>query len=128
MLGDDQFADLLEQRAALVPKTKTPDPARVSLLAAELAKFTPQERAVFYNAATEDERREMEAASVATGRLPTKTDQGLQLMPLLDPEMVDVAVMTQAEMANLAGAQKVRELEEVRRMQVTMTGVALSEI
>src|SRR5690349_11112780 len=65
-------ADLLEQKAALVPKFKAPDPARVLLLAAKLAKFTPQERAVFYNAATGDERREMEAASVATGRLPTK--------------------------------------------------------
>jgi hypothetical protein len=121
-------ADLLEQRAALMTITKKPDPARVSLLAVELAKFSPDERAVFYNAATEDERREMEAASAATGRLPIKTGQGLELKPLLDPEMVNVAIVTRAEMTNPPAAQKLHELEEVRRMQVSMTGVALSEI
>jgi hypothetical protein len=121
-------ADLLEQRAAFIKTTKTPSATRVSLMAVELAKFTPQERAVFYNAATEDERREMEAASAATGRLPIKTGQGLELKPLLDPEMVNVAIVTRAEMTNPAAAQKLHELEEVRRMQVTMTGVALSEI
>ena len=107
---------------------KPPDPGRVSLLAAELVKFTPHEGGVFYNAATDDERREMEAASLATGRLPTKTEQRLELKALLDPEMVNEAILARAEVTNPAAAQKVRELEEIRRMQVTMTGVALSEI
>jgi hypothetical protein len=121
-------ADLLEQRAALLANATMPDPKRVELMASELRKFTPHERAVFYTAATDDERRAMEAASVAIGRLPTKTEQGLELKPLLDPAIVEEAILARAEATNPTAAQKVRELTEIRAMQLTITGVALSEI
>jgi hypothetical protein len=121
-------ADLLEQRAALMASATVPDPKRIEIMSSALLKFTPHERAVFYNAATDDERRVMEGASAATGRLPSKTDQGLELKPLLDPEMVSEAILARAESTNPVAAQKVRELAEVKAMQVTITGVALSEI
>ena len=48
-------------------------------------------------------------------------------MTLLEPEMVNEA-MARAEATNPTAAQKLRELDEIRAMQVTITNVALSEI
>jgi hypothetical protein len=97
-------------------------------MASQLQKFTPHEIAVFYNTATDPERRVMEAASASVGRLPMKTSNGLELKPMLEPDMVASAILERAEMTNPTAAQKVRELSEVRAMQVTITGVALSEL
>lgn len=121
-------ADLLEQRAALVAHTSKPDPKRVDMLASHLRQFTPHEINVVYSAATDPERREIEEASALLGRLPIKTEQGIHWRPLLDAEVANEAILARAEQTNPAAAQKVKELEEIRRIQVTMTGVALSEI
>jgi superfamily I DNA/RNA helicase len=121
-------ADMLEQRAALLSDASTPDLKHVELMASHLQKYAPQELAVFYNSATEPERRAMEAASAAVGRVPMKTANGLEWKTLLEPEMVNDAIMARAEATNPTAAQKVRELTEIRAMQVTITGVALAEI
>ena len=42
------------------------------LMANELAKFTPLERAVLYGSAADADRRVMEAASAATGPLANR--------------------------------------------------------
>jgi len=42
--------------------------------------------------------------------------------------MVNEAILARAETTNPTAAQKVREPDEIRAMQVTTTGVALSEI
>ena len=42
--------------------------------------------------------------------------------------MVAESQLARAEQTNPAAAKKVRELAEIRAMQVTLTGVALSEI
>ena len=70
----------------------------------------------------------MEAASVAVGRVPIKTAQGLEWKTLLDQKMVGEAMMARAEETNPTAAQKLRELTEIRAMQATITQVALSEI
>jgi hypothetical protein len=121
-------ANLLEERAALIADSTMPDPKRVDFMASQLLKHTPQDNAIFYNAATDAERRVMEAASAVVGRVPMITTSGKELKTLLDPEMVNEAIMARAEATNPVAAEKVRELTEVRAMQVTITGVALSEI
>ena len=121
-------AHLLEERASLVADNIRPDAKPVEFMATQLLKHTPQDNAVFYNAATDAERRVMEAASTMVGRVPMITSNGKELKTLLDPEMVSEAIMARAEATNPVAAEKVRELAEVRAMQVTITGVALSEI
>src|SRR5205814_1448722 len=53
-------ADLKGQRAKLLTPTATPDPQRVAAMTAHLQKFTPEDIAVFYGSATDEERRVME--------------------------------------------------------------------
>jgi hypothetical protein len=60
--------------------------------------------------------------------VPLKTANGLEWTTLLDPAMAADAQLSRAEQTNPAAARKVRELQEIRSMQVTLTGVALSEI
>jgi hypothetical protein len=121
-------ADLLAKRAALIGTADRPDAKRVDTMAANMLKHTPTDIAVFYNSATDAERREMEAASASVGRVPLKTDDGLKWQTLLDSATVTEAQLARAEQTNPAAAQRVRELSEIRDMQVTLTGVALSEI
>ncbi len=64
----------------------------------------------------------------ATMPLPMKSPNGLAWRTLLDPEMVNDAIMARAEATNPAAAEHVRELTEIRAMQVTIAGVALAEI
>ena len=105
-----------------------PDAKHVELMASHLLKHSLSDIAVFYNSATGPERRAMEAASASVGRVPMKTGNGLEWKTLLDPEMVNDAIMTRAEATNPTAAQQVRELAEIRAMQVTITAVALAEI
>jgi hypothetical protein len=121
-------ADLLEKRAALLSDNTVPDPKRVDLMASQLRQFTLQEIAVFYSSATEPERRVMEAASVVVGRMMMKSSNGLEWKTPLEPDMVHEAIMARAEATNPAAAEQVRELSEIRAMQVTIAGVALAEI
>ena len=121
-------AHLLEERAALIADNTRPDPKRVELMASHLIKHTPADIAVFYNSATEAERHEMEAASASVGRVPMVTPNGKVWKTLIDPEMVHEAVLARAEATDPTAAQKIRGLTEIRAMQVTITGLALSEI
>lgn len=122
-------ADLLEQRAALLSDTTRPDPKQIDLMASQLRQFTPHEIAVFYNSATEPERRVMEAASASVGRVPMKSSNGLEWKTLLRPRHGPRGeIMARAEATNPTAAEQVRELAEIRAMQVTIAGVALSEI
>jgi hypothetical protein len=121
-------ADMLEKRTALFLDRAMPDAKHVDLMATHLLKHTPSDIAVFYNSATEPERRAMEAASASVGRVPMKTGNGLEWKTLLEPEMVNGAIMARAEATNPAAAEQVRELNEIKAMQVTIAGVALAEI
>ncbi len=124
----DIGSDLLEKRAALMANVERPDAKRVDLMASHLLKHAPSDIAVFYNSASEIERREMEAASASIGRVPLKTEAGRKLTTLLDPDMVAEAILARAEATNPSAAQRVRELSEIKAMQTTITGVALSEV
>ena len=121
-------AHLPEERAALLADSAMPDPKHVELMASHLLKHAPSDIAIFYNSASEPERCAMEAASASVGRVPMITPNGKEWKTLLDPEMIASAIMERAEATNPAAAEKVRELSEVRAMQVSITGVALSEI
>ena len=121
-------ADLLEQRAALMGNVERPDVKRIDLMASHMLKHAPNDLAILYNSASEIERREMEAASASIGRVPLKTDAGVKWTTLLDPEMVAEAILARAEQTNPPAAQRVRELSEIKAMQTTITGVALSEV
>jgi len=83
---------------------------------------------VLYNSATSDEKREIEAASLALGRLPMKGPSGLEWKTLLDPAVIEEATLARAEVSNPDVAQRIRELTEIREMTITFAGVALSEI
>lgn len=124
----DLAADELAQRAALLEKIERPDPKRVDLMTSHLLKHTPSDIAIFYNGATDAERREMEAASVAVGRVPMKTASGFEWKTLLDQKMVDEAIVARMEATNPTAAQKLRELGEIRAMQTTITQIALSDL
>jgi hypothetical protein len=121
-------ADWLEQRSALLAHVKPADPKRVELMTQHLLKLKPEDLPIFYGSASESEKREMEGASTSIGRVPMTTPRGLEWRTLLDPEMVETAILERAEQANPAAAAKLRELTEVKSMQQTITNVALSEI
>jgi hypothetical protein len=121
-------ADLTAQRAALFGLIDRPDPKRVDLMASRLLTHTPADVQVFYGSASPSERLEMESANAMIGRVPLKGPNGLEWKTLLDPAMVAEAQLSRAEQTNPAAAEKVRELQEIRDMQVTLIGVALSEI
>jgi hypothetical protein len=121
-------ADLTGRRAALLAPTGTPDPRRVEAMIAQLQKFTPQEIAVFYGAATDAERRAMEAASAAVGRVPLKSANGLEWKTLLDPDVVAESVMARAAATNPDLAQQVQDLTEIRDLQVRIANIAASEV
>jgi hypothetical protein len=70
----------------------------------------------------------MEAAAASVGRVPMKTANGLVWSPLLNPESVNDSVIARATAKNPAGAQKLRELEEIKSMHVTVAGIATAEV
>ncbi len=105
-----------------------PDAKRVELTKAHLTKLAPDHIPILYNSASESRRREMESAAQEIGRVPQKSSKGLTWQPLLDPGFVDAAILERAERCNPTAAAKVRELDEVKAMQETITNVALSEV
>jgi hypothetical protein len=121
-------ADLGVHRTALMPTGEKTDERRVDFMLGLLQKHTPDEIAVFYNSATDDERVVMEKAAASVGRIPTKTAHGLEWKPLLDPETVHESVMARAMARNPQGAQKLKELTEIRAMHVTVAGHAVAQV
>jgi hypothetical protein len=117
-----------QQRASLAPQGPKPDPRRVDYLLARLQGHTPEEIATFYNAATDEERVLMEAASASVGRIPTKTANGLQWQPLIASEVVNDSVLARAQAKDPAGVAKFNELTEIRAMHVTVAQHAQAEI
>ena len=90
--------------------------------------MSPTEIATFYDSATDDERRLMEAAAASVGRVPMKTDNGLQWRPLLDPETVTASIAARAAVRDPEGATRLEELAEIRAMHVTVAAVAAAEV
>lgn len=122
-------ADLGTQRTALLPQSsEKPDARRIDFLLSHLRDKTPLEIATFYGSATDEERVLMEAAAASVGRIPMKGPNGLEWQPLLQPESVNESVIARATAKNPAGVAKLRELEEIRAMQVTVAHLAAAEI
>jgi hypothetical protein len=121
-------ADRDTQRKALAPTPVKLEPARLDALSRHLEKYKPEEVRVFYNSAPDHVRAEMEAVSFALGSIPTRTDRGLEWLPLLDSDAVNEAVMSRAEAKNPQGAAKLRELDEVRGITQTAANIALADI
>jgi len=127
LAGLDQ--DLGAHRAALVPPaTEKPTDRRIDFLLSHLRDRTPQEIAVFYGSASDEERLVMEVAAASVGRVPMKGPNGLEWQPLLNPETVNESVIARATARNPTGAKKLEELAEIRALQVGIAGVAESEI
>lgn len=122
---DGQIA---QQRTALVPPTPQPDPRTVDHMVSQLQRFSPQEIAVLYGSATDAERVLMEAASASLGRVPLKSEQGLEWTPLLAPDVIDEAVLARAMTSNPTGVQRVEELSEIRSMYATVAGIATADV
>jgi hypothetical protein len=96
---------------------------------ARMQQLSPLEVAVAYNAATDDERVVMEHASAQDGRgLPMKSGRGLEWKPMLDTAAVAASREARARAANPAGVEKLREIEELRAMHVTIAGHAVAEV
>jgi hypothetical protein len=119
-------ADIAAHRVALLPaSTEQPEARRIDFLLSHLRDRTPQEIAVFYNSATDEEKLVLEAAAQSVGRIPTKTaDGGLVWAPLLPAETINESIIARASAQNPHGAQKLQELEELRAMHVTVAGIA----
>ena len=117
-----------QHRAALVPQMEKPDPRKVEYMLSQLQRHTPQEIATFYNAATDEERLVMEAASASVGRIPVKSGNGLTWEPLIAPDVVYDSVLARATTKNPAGVAKYNELSEIRAMHVTVANHAEQEI
>ena len=71
-------ADIGVHQAALVPSTFKPDARRVDIMLSSLQRHTPEDVAVLYHSATDDDCLCMEAASALVGLIPTKTEGGLR--------------------------------------------------
>lgn len=122
-------ADLGVHRTALLPpSTEKPDPRAIDFLLSHLKDRTPQEIATFYNSATDGERLLMEHAAASVGRIPRKSEHGLEWQPLLNPETVNDSIIARAVAKNPQGAQKLQELTEIRAMHVTVAGHATQEV
>jgi hypothetical protein len=121
-------ADLAQHRTALLPTGEKPNARKIDFMLGLLQKHAPEEVSVFYSSATDDERVVMEAAAASVGRVPMKTANGLVWSPLLNPESVNDSVIARATAKNPAGAQKLRELEEIKSMHVTVAGIATAEV
>ena len=122
-------ADLGAHRVALVPaNTQKPDDRRVDFLLSHLRDKTPQEIAIFYNSASDEERLVMEAAAASVGRAPMKGPDGLTWQPLLNPASVNESIVARAKATNPQGVKKLEELGEIRALQVGVHGIAASEI
>jgi hypothetical protein len=122
-------ADLAAHRAALFPQSaEKPEARRIDFMLSHLRDRTPQEIAIFYNSATDEERLVMEAAAASVGRVPMKVGNGLQWQPLLDADTVNESVIARATAKNPAGAMKLQELSEIRSMHVTVVSHAIAEI
>jgi hypothetical protein len=119
---------LAVHRAALLPTGDKPDARKVDFMLGLLQKHTPQEIAVFYGSATDEERLVMEAAAHSVGRVPIKTASGLEWAPLLNPETVSESIIARATATNPQGAKKLQELTEIRSMHVSVAGIAAAEI
>lgn len=105
-----------------------PEARRIDFMLSHLRDRTPQEIAIFYNSATDEERLVMEAAAASVGRVPMKVGNGLQWQPLLDADTVNESVIARATAKNPAGAMKLQELSEIRSMHVTVAAHAVAEI
>ncbi len=122
-------ADLAAQRTALAPAAKPADPKKVDHLLSVLRTMTPDEVAICYGSASDDEKLLMEAASSLIGRVPTKTrEKGIVWTPLLDPDAVTATAMARAEAAQPAAAERLRELAEVRAMTASVANCALADL
>jgi hypothetical protein len=122
-------ADLAAHRSALLPQSpEKPDARRIDFMLSHLRDRTPQEIAIFYNSATDEERLVMEAAAASVGRVPMKVGNGLEWQPLLNAETVNESVIARATAKNPAGAMKLQELSEIRSMHVTVASHAIAEI
>lgn len=121
-------ADLGAQRAALMPTTEKPSDRRIDFMLSHLHDRTPEEIAVFYSSATDDERRTLEAAAASVGRVPRKGANGLTWEPLLDSASVNESILARARAANPAAVQKLEEVSVLRDMTATIANVALSEL
>src|SRR5207253_190600 len=109
-----------QHRTALAPQMEKPDPRKVEYMLSQLQRHTPQEIATFYNAATDEERLVMEAASASVGRIPVKSGNGLTWEPLIAPDVVHDSVLARATAKNPTGVAKYNELSEIRAMHVTV--------
>jgi hypothetical protein len=121
-------ADLGVHRAALLPSTEKPDARKIDFMLGLLQKHTPDEVSVFYGSATDEERQLMEQCAASVGRVPVKSENGLEWKPLLNPESVNESVIARATAKNPAGAKKLEELTEIRAMHVSVAGIAAAEV
>lgn len=120
-------ADLAARKAAL-PTLPPPDAAKVNVMLSKLQSFTPEERAVLYNSATDEERRLMEGAHAVAGRMPMKSGNGIEWGHLLDPEMVAESVNARLAATHPEAFERVQELSALREMHQTVANQATADV
>jgi hypothetical protein len=110
-------ADVAAHRAALIPASaQKPTDRQIEFLLSHLRGRTETEIGVFYNSATDEEKLVLEEAARSVGRIPTKrADGSLAWTPLLAPETINESIIARATARNPQGAQKLQELEEMRK-------------
>jgi hypothetical protein len=123
-------ANVASLRTALMPtSTEKPEARRIDFLLSHLRDRTPQEIAVFYNSATDDERLVLEEAARSVGRIPTRgADGSLVWAPLLPAETINESIILRASVKNPVGAKKLQELEEIRAMHASVASIAAATV
>jgi hypothetical protein len=120
-------ADIAGKRKALV-KPDQLDQAMTATLRNELLKLSPMEIRVAYNSANDVEKQHIEAATLAFGRRPVKSENGITWETLLPAD-----VLTEAQAARLAAKYPVEsaqlaELESIRESTSSIAAQAVKEI
>ena len=111
--------------ALLPPSTEKIDARRIDFLLSHLRERTSQEIAVFYSAATDDEKLVLEEAARSVGRIPTKKPDGsLAWTPLLPSEAINKSMIARSTAKNPQGAKKLQELEELRSLHASVAIIA----
>jgi hypothetical protein len=123
-------ADVAAHRSALLSgNTQKTDERRIDFLLSRLRDRSPQEIAVFYNSANDDERLALEEAAQSVGRVPTKgADGSLVWTPLLPAETINESIIARASAKNPQGAKKLQELEEIRATHASFASIAAATV
>ena len=120
-------ADIAAKRKALIRPTQL-DQATTATLRNELLKLSPMEIRVAYNSANDLEKQHIEAAALAFGRRPVKSENGITWETLLPADVLAEAQAERLTRQFPVESAQLAELESIREATVLVRAHAEKEI